>query len=289
MEMLGPSLYSLFEFCDFKFSLKTILWIGSQMMLRIESFHQMNFVHRDIKPENFLIGQGKKVNQVYLIDFGLSKRYKCPKSGQHIEYKMKNGITGTPRYCSLSAHNMFEQSRRDDLEAIGLILIFFLNEGYLPWMEAEDLSRKKQLEIKERVSIEELCKGYPHCFLQYMKYCRSLKFEQKPDYKYLKQLFDDCFFIEHKYEMDNVFDWQYQKEKILAEKRKNEEEEKERQLRKQKGKLKPPNKRQEQLAAQKALFEQQEEERKKLKEEKKKKKIEKMEEEKVSKNSKEYM
>jgi len=74
-----------------------------------------------------------------MIDFGLSKRYKCPKSGQHIVYKQRNGITGTPRYCSLNAMLRLEQSRRDDLESIGNILIFFANGGTLPWMRAESM------------------------------------------------------------------------------------------------------------------------------------------------------
>ena len=78
------------------------------MVQRLETFHSKNFVHRDIKPENFLIGSSKKANTLFLIDFGLSKRYRCPKTNQHIELKERAGITGTPRYCSLMAHKCME-------------------------------------------------------------------------------------------------------------------------------------------------------------------------------------
>jgi serine/threonine protein kinase len=78
------------------------------MLERIEHMHNNNFIHRDIKPENFCIGGPKKQNMVYILDFGLSKRYMCPKTGDHITHKKKSGITGTPRYCSLNAMNYME-------------------------------------------------------------------------------------------------------------------------------------------------------------------------------------
>ena len=103
------------------------------MVHRLEYLHLKNFVHRDMKPENILIGQGKKANTVYLIDFGLAKRYLCPKSGSHIPYKEKKGIIGTTKYLSLSGHRGNEHSRRDDLESLGIVLIYFLRGGVLPW------------------------------------------------------------------------------------------------------------------------------------------------------------
>jgi len=84
MDILGPSLDSLFKFCNYDFGNQTLFWIASQMISRIETMHQQNFIHRDIKPENFLIGNGKKSSTLFVIDFGLSKRYKCPKTGKHI-------------------------------------------------------------------------------------------------------------------------------------------------------------------------------------------------------------
>ena len=106
--------------------------------------HSREFVHRDIKPENFLIGTGKKANMVFVIDFGLSKRYKCPKTGKHIEPKRKHGVTGTPRYCSKSCYMKNEHSRRDDMESIGNICIFLAKKGVLPWMEGEEIENRKQ-------------------------------------------------------------------------------------------------------------------------------------------------
>lgn len=99
------------------------------MLNRLEWMHSKDFVHRDLKPENICIGQGKKANTIFLIDFGLAKRYKCPKTGKHIEFKEGKGIVGTQRYLSVNGHQGNEHSRRDDLEALGIILLYFLRKG----------------------------------------------------------------------------------------------------------------------------------------------------------------
>ena len=104
-----------------------------QMVPRLEYLHSKNFVHRDMKPENIVIGQGKKASMVYLIDFGLAKRFLCPKTGIHIPFKADKGIIGTAKFLSLSTHRGNECSRRDDLEALGIVLIYFLRNGSLPW------------------------------------------------------------------------------------------------------------------------------------------------------------
>lgn len=134
MDILGPNLEDLFKFCEKKFSYKTVLMLGLQCIERMESLHSKGFIHRDIKPENFLMGIGKKSHIVFSIDFGLTKRYRDPKTGNHISFKWKNGLTGTARYASLNAQIGNEQSRRDDLEAIGFVLCYFLRGGTLPWM-----------------------------------------------------------------------------------------------------------------------------------------------------------
>lgn len=96
-----------------------------------------------MKPENICIGQGKKVNTVYLLDFGLAKRYLCPKTGNHIPYKEDKGIIGTTKYLSLNGHLANEHSRRDDLEALGIVLIYFMRKGNLPW----DVERPKEVKV----------------------------------------------------------------------------------------------------------------------------------------------
>lgn len=101
------------------------------MVARIESMHKNNFIHRDIKPDNFLVGRGDQTSLIHVIDFGLSKKYK-DNSGVHIPYRENKSLTGTARYASLNTHLGIEQSRRDDLESIGFILIYFL-KGKLPW------------------------------------------------------------------------------------------------------------------------------------------------------------
>lgn len=106
--------------------------IGDQMIQRLEFMHNRNFIHRDLKPDNFLIGFGDKQNVINLVDFGLAKKYKDVKTGKHIAETAKGSFHGTARYASVNSHLGLEQSRRDDLESIGLIMIYFL-KGSLPW------------------------------------------------------------------------------------------------------------------------------------------------------------
>ena len=125
MEVLGPSLEDLFKYCGNRFTVKTTAMIADSLIERMEYLHNCQFIYRDIKPDNFLIGRGKKQTTIYMIDLGLVKRYKDPRSGQHIVDKPVKSLTGTVRYASSNAH-VSEQSRRDDLEAIGYMCIYFL-------------------------------------------------------------------------------------------------------------------------------------------------------------------
>mmetsp|Transcript_22268 Transcript_22268/g.24763 ORF Transcript_22268/g.24763 Transcript_22268/m.24763 type:complete len:115 (-) Transcript_22268:355-699(-) len=104
---------------------------GIQALERIEHIQALDFLHRDIKPDNFLIGN-KNAALVYMIDFGLAKRFRNPKTGQHIPWKEGKNLTGTARYASLNTHLGYEQSRRDDLEGLAYVMLYFIR-GKLPW------------------------------------------------------------------------------------------------------------------------------------------------------------
>ena len=104
LELLGPNLEDLLEKQNRKFSLKTVLILINEMLNRIEYLHKRFCIHRDIKPDNFLIGKNLKKNIVHLIDFGLSKQYRNPKTGVHIPFKEGKSLTGTVRYSSLFTH-----------------------------------------------------------------------------------------------------------------------------------------------------------------------------------------
>lgn len=166
-------------------------------------------MHRDVKPDNFLIGTGENKNLVYVIDFGLAKHYKDPRNNIHIPYKDKKNLTGTARYASLNTHLGIEQSRRDDLEGLGYVMLYFL-KGQLPWQGLQAKDRKEKYEKikckKQAISIEKLCEDLPSEFTLYLKYCRSLKFEEEPNYHHLKWIFE-ILFKNNEFTMDYEYDW----------------------------------------------------------------------------------
>ncbi|KAJ0228693.1 Protein kinase domain-containing protein [Hirschfeldia incana] len=209
IDLLGPSLEDLFNYCTRSFSLKTVLMLADQLINRVEYMHIRGFLHRDIKPDNFLMGLGRKANQVYIIDYGLAKKYRDLQTHKHIPYRENKNLTGTARYASVNTHLGIEQSRRDDLESLGYVLMYFLR-GSLPWQGLKAGTKKQKYEkISERkmlTPVELLCKSFPSEFTSYFHYCRSLRFEDKPDYSYLKRLFRDLF-IREGYQFDYVFDW----------------------------------------------------------------------------------
>ncbi|KAM0913634.1 hypothetical protein ACQ4PT_012057 [Festuca glaucescens] len=209
IDLLGPSLEDLFVYCGRTFTLKTVLMLADQMITRIEFMHSKGYLHRDIKPDNFLMGLGRKANQVYAIDFGLAKRYRDSTTNRHIPYREHKSLTGTARYASSNTHLGIEQSRRDDLESLGYVLLYFL-QGSLPWQGLKAATKKQKYEkIREKkisTPIEVLCKSCPVEFASYFHYCHSLTFDQRPDYGFVKRLFRDLF-TRQGYEFDYVFDW----------------------------------------------------------------------------------
>jgi len=208
MDILGPSLEDLLNFCSRKFTLKTVLFLAHELLTRIEYIHERGFIHRDIKPENFLIGRKNKANQVYVIDFGLAKQYRDPQTHSHIPLVEYKSLTGTARYASVNAHLGFEVSRRDDLESLGFMLIYFIRG--LPWQKLKAFTKEelsyKILTKKMQTTVDKLCYHTPGEFKKYFMYCRNLQFEAQPDYTYLKQMFRSSF-CRLNYSTDFVFDW----------------------------------------------------------------------------------
>lgn len=206
MSLLGSNLETLFQANGRKFSLQSVLSIADQILSRLEQIHQKDIIHRDLKPENFLISSDPSDDFIYLVDFGLSKKFKA--KGIHIPYKQSVGLVGTARYASLNAHRGNDQSRRDDLESLGYILIYFL-KGHLPWMNliANTKEEKHRLiiEKKAKTSSAKLCEGVPFEFEQYLNYVRNLKFDEEPNYSFLKSLFRK---VCARNNFEYGFDWQ---------------------------------------------------------------------------------
>ena len=230
MDLLGHSLEDLFNYCKRKYTLLTTLMLVDQMLSRLEFIHSRNFIHRDVKPDNFLMGRGSKKHQVYAIDFGLAKRYRDPRSGLHIPYKDGKSLTGTARYASINTHLGIEQARRDDIEALGYILVYFM-KGNLPWqgLKARNVKEKyeKIKEKKMKTSLDTLCQGLPDEFKIFIQYARDLKFEDRPDYSYLKNIIRE---ICEKNQLSfnyNKYDWIIKKEQAYEEKKEQKEKDKE--------------------------------------------------------------
>lgn len=209
IDLLGPSLEDLFNFCNRKFSYKTVLLLADQLICRLEFIHAKSFIHRDIKPDNFLMGIGRRGNQVNVIDFGLAKKFRDPRTHLHIPYRENKNLTGTARYASINTHLGVEQSRRDDLESLAYVLIYFCR-GSLPWQGLKAQTKKQKydriMEKKMTTSAEALTRGLPAEFTTFLTYTRSLRFDDKPDYLYLRKMMRDLF-LRQNYYYDLVFDW----------------------------------------------------------------------------------
>lgn len=218
MEKLGPSLEDLFKSCNKKFSLETTIKLGINILSRLEFIHDRNIIHRDIKPDCFLFGENLKSSTIYLIDFGLAKFYRNPISKNHIPYEKNQTLIGNIMYASLNSLKGITKSRRDDIESLGYMLVYFL-KGSLPWHKHNKgyyygnskMMRKYNYFLRRyypiygygyknygrsnsrmTISLETLCKGLPYGIQRFIQYSRNLKFYDRPNYDYLRQLLRSC-------------------------------------------------------------------------------------------------
>ena len=209
MDRLGNSLGYYFRKCGKILSMKTTLMVAIQMLSRLEYLHQRSFIHRDIKPDNFVFGVGSNSNLLYLIDLGLAKKYRDLRTHQHINYSEDRGLAGTARYVSINVHLGVEQSCRDDLESVGYVLVSLV-KGKLPWQGMEACSKVEKYELisqsKMDTPLEVLCDGLPTEFLQYMQRVRALRFDEKPAYTVLRNLFINLM-TKLNYSYDYQYDW----------------------------------------------------------------------------------
>lgn len=209
MDYLGPNLEDLFNYCDRKFSIKTICMLAIQMLMRIEQLHAKKIIHRDIKPENFVMGRGPGFNRVYVIDFGLSRSFLVPGTDEHIPFVQTKRMMGTARYCSINSHLGLQLSRRDDIEALGYIFVYFAN-SFLPWQGISAGSRVERFRLihqkKSATATSDLCSGLPIEFNNYLSDAKSLAFAEEPNYTHLRSCFYKIMF-ENGYSYDNDFDW----------------------------------------------------------------------------------
>ena len=213
--LLGKTIQQLFDLNKNPQSkMKDMCMTAIQVIDRIKFIHSKNIIHQDIKPENFLVGN-PNTSLIYIIDFGLSKKYRSSRTNKHIKFSKNKQFNGTFNFSSINSMKGIEMTRRDDLESIGYMLIFLI-KGKLPWSDYLNKELGKRYEIiyniKSNISNEVLCKDLPSEICEYMNYVKSLKFDEEPNYNELKKLFISILDnMNEKYDLN--FSWSKKKVK----------------------------------------------------------------------------
>ncbi|KAL9051435.1 MAG: hypothetical protein Q9162_006004, partial [Coniocarpon cinnabarinum] len=204
-ELLGPSLEDLFEFCERRFSLKTVLMIAEQLLHRLQQIHVKKIIHRDIKPANCLMGVGRQGSTIFVTDLGLALG-----DGDNVQTgtaRKSHGLMGTALFASVNGHVGNEQSLWDDLESLGYMLVYFL-QGSLPWQRLHATPTQSEetrtLEMKRSMDWSHI--GCPEELQRYFEYINLNTGTERPSYEYLRNLFMRLFRSEG-FEHDKVFDW----------------------------------------------------------------------------------
>ena len=209
MQLMDKSLEDLINIHK-NFSIKTVCLLAYQIINILQFIHDKHIIHRDIKPDNFVMGYSENNAHLYIIDFGLAKKFRSSRTLVQYPYIKKKKLTGTARYASIHALEEYEQSRRDDLESVGYVLLYFLR-GRLPWqglkVKTKEARYQKILEKKKEISSEELCKNFPNEFQEYVTYSRNLGYTEEPDYDMLRNLFVYLLCDEMGENLDYIYDW----------------------------------------------------------------------------------